>query len=337
LEIADDAALISGGHIAWSGQGQDLDLDTLEQAYFNYNAARALASADSLTLREDSTNVAAATAEHDAGIATISDVLQAQTTFSQQVLQVETDVGSVQTTRGSLAVAMGFPANVPYDIVAEPPNVPIEGIAASVDTLVAQAVQSRPDLAAFRAQLAQARANVGVVRGQGLPSLFLSGSDNYAYANPSSLNGNSYTLSAGISFPLFQGFQNVFNVLQAQELAKASAANTEFQRDQVVNQVFTSYYNLQTATARVRSTDDLLRSAQSNYDVASGKYKQGVGNILDVLTAQALLASARSQEAVARWTWYSELAQLSHDVGVLGLHGEMPIPLQGTANGVRPR
>jgi ABC-type branched-subunit amino acid transport system ATPase component len=35
LEIADDAALISGGHIAWSGQGQDLDLDTLEQAYFN--------------------------------------------------------------------------------------------------------------------------------------------------------------------------------------------------------------------------------------------------------------------------------------------------------------
>ena len=310
---------------------------TLEQAYFNYNAARALLTADSLTATEDSTNLAAAVAEHTAGIATISDVLQAQTTLSQQVLQLETDEGSVQTTRGSLAVAMGFPANLPYDIVAEPPDVPIQGIAASVDSLVTQAVQTRPDLASYRAQLAQARANVGVVRAQGLPSLSLNGSDNYVYANPSSLNGNSYALSAGISFPIFQSFKNAYDVVQAQELATAQAANAEYQRDQVVDQVFTSYYNLRTATARVQSTDDLMRSAQANYDVASGKYKQGVGNILEVLTAQAALAAARSQEAQSRWTWYSTLAQLSHDVGVLGLHGEMPIPLHADTNGVRPR
>jgi outer membrane protein len=310
---------------------------TLEQAYFSYNAARALASADSLTAKEDSTNLAAATAEHNAGIATISDVLQAQTTLSQQTLQLETDAGSVQTTRGSLAVAMGFPANLPYDIVAEPPEVPIQGIAESVDSLVAKAVRTRPDLASFRAQVAEAQANVGVVRGQGLPSLTLNGSDNYVYANPSTLNGNSYALSAGISWPIFQSFRNSYDLLQAQELAKAQAANAEFQRDQVVNQVFTAYYNLRTATARVRSTDDLMRSAQANYDVASGRYKQGVGNILEVLTAQAGLASARSQEAQARWTWYSTLAQLSHDVGVLGLHGETAIPLSADTTGAGPR
>jgi outer membrane protein len=310
---------------------------TLEQAYFTYNAARALASADSLTVKEDSANLAAATAEHTAGIATISDVLQAQTTLSQQMLQLETDVGSVQTTRGSLAVAMGFPANLPYDIVAEPPDVPIQGITESIDSLVATAVRARPDLASFRAQLAQAQANVGVVRAQGLPALTLNGSDNYVYANPSSLNGNSYVLSAGISWPIFQSFKNSYDLLQAQEQAKAQAANAEFQRDQVVNQVFTAYYNLRTATARVRSTDDLIRSAQANYDVASGRYKQGVGNILEVLTAQAALAAARSQEAQARWTWHSTLAQLSHDVGVLGLRGETTIPLSADTTGARPR
>ncbi len=309
----------------------------LEQAYFNYNSAKAVATADSLTVKEDSVNLASATARHAAGVATISDVLQAQTTLSQQVLQLETDQGSVQTTRGSLAVAMGFPANLSYDIRAEPPDVPIQGIAASVDSLVSEAVRSRPDLASFRAQAAQARANIGVIRGQGLPSLSLTGSDNYVFANPSSLNGNSYVASVGLSFPLFQGFQNAYNLLQAHELAKAQAANAEYQRDLVVDQVFTSYYNLRTATARVRSSDDLLHSAQANYDVAIGKYKQGVGNILDVVTAQAALASARSQAAQARWTWYSDLAQLSHDAGVLGIHGETQIPLRADSTGATPR
>jgi outer membrane protein len=295
---------------------------TVEQAYFNYNAAKAVRDADAETVREDSTNLAAAQARHDAGVATIADVLQAQTTLSQVMLTFETDQGTVQTTRGSLAVSMGFPATLPYDITPEPPTMPTDSVTEAVDTLVQQAVRSRPDLAAFRAQARQAQANVGVIRGQGLPSLTLSGNATRTNFDTPSLNGNTYQASIGISIPVFQGFTNSYNILQAKELAKASAANAEFQRDQIVYQVFTSYYNLRTASARVKSSDDLLASAQASYDVEIGKYKQGVGSILDVLTAQAALASARSQHAGARWTFVSTLAQLSHDVGVIGLHGE---------------
>jgi outer membrane protein len=63
-------------------------------------------------------------------------------------------------------------------------------------------------------------------------------------------------------------------------------------------------------------------------DVARGRYRAGVGTILDLLTAQAALASARGQQAQTRWTWATALAQLAHDVGVLGVHGEAPIPLR---------
>jgi len=300
---------------------------TVEQAYFNYNAAKAVRDADAQTVREDSTNLAAAQARHAAGVATISDVLIAQTTLSQSVLTLETDEGTVQTTRGSLAVSMGFPANVPYDISPEPPNLPTDAVTEVIDTLVQRAVRSRPDLAAYRAQARQAEANVGVVRGQGLPNLTFSGSAGRTNFDTPSLNGNTYSAQFGVSFPIFQGFTNSYNILQAKELAKAAAANAEYQRDQIVYQVFTSYYNLRTATARVKSSDDLLASAQASYDVESGKYKQGVGSILDLLTAQVALASARSQHATARWTWFSSLAQLSHDVGVIGLHGETNLPL----------
>jgi outer membrane protein len=309
---------------------------TVEQAYFNYNAAKAVRDADAQTVREDSTNLAAAQARHVAGVAVISDVLQAQTTLSQADLTLETDEGAVQTTRGTLAVSMGFPANVPYDIAPEPPDVPVSAITESVDTLVEQAVRSRPDLAAYRAQALQAQANVGIIRGQGLPSITFSGSGSRTNFDTPSLNGNTYAAQVGISIPVFQGFTNSYNILQAKELAKASAANAEYQRDLVVYQVFASYYNLRTATVRVKSSDDLLASAQTSYDVSSGKYREGVGSILDLLIAQAALASARSQQATARWTWYSSLAQLSHDAGIIGIHGESHLQLGPDSTGSQP-
>jgi outer membrane protein len=300
----------------------------IEQAYFSYNSAKAVRDGDIQSVKEDSTNLVAAQERHNAGVATISDVLQAQSTLSAEDLTLETDEGTVQTTRGALAVAVGFPANLPYDIAPEPPNVPIAGIADSINTLVQVAVNSRPDLLSFRAQAREAHANIGVIKGEGLPALTVGSSVSHTfYEKTTPLDGSVYSGQIGISFPIFQGFQNAYNVLQAKELAKASDANAEYQRDQVVYQVFTSYYNLRTATARVKSANDLLTASQASYDVAIGQYKQGVGSILTVLTAQAALAIARSTQASARWTWYSELAQLSHDIGTLGLHGESQLRL----------
>jgi len=310
---------------------------SIEQAYCSYNSAKAVRDGDVESIKEDSTNLAAAKERHDAGVATISDVLIAQSTLSSEELTLETDEGTVQTTRGELAVAVGFPANLPYDITPEPPNVAIAGIADSVDSLVQVAVNARPDLLDYRAQARQAHANVGVIKGEGLPSLSVGSAASHThYIDASGPDGSTYSGQIGVSFPIFQGFQNAFNVLQAKELAKASDANAEYQRDQVVYQVFTSYYNLRTATARVKSANDLLVSSQASYDVAIGQYKQGVGSILTVLTAQAALATARSQQATARWTWYSDLAQLSHDIGTLGLHGESQVRLNADSSTTLP-
>jgi outer membrane protein TolC len=50
--------------------------------------------------------------------------------------------------------------------------------------------------------------------------------------------------------------------------------------------------------------------------------------VLDVLTAQAALASARAQVIQARFNWYTALAQLAHDTGILGLDGSSPLRIQ---------
>ncbi|HZF73501.1 MAG TPA: TolC family protein, partial [Gemmatimonadaceae bacterium] len=94
-----------------------------------------------------------------------------------------------------------------------------------------------------------------------------------------------------------------------------------------------SYYALQTAQQRVTTADDLLASAEQSVQVAAGRYREGVGSIIDLLTAQSALANARAQQVQSRWQWYTSLAQLARDAGVLGVHGDTPFPFSKDSTG----
>ena len=85
--------------------------------------------------------------------------------------------------------------------------------------------------------------------------------------------------------------------------------------------MFRSYYALQTAARRVRTAGDLISSATQSSEVALGRYKAGVGSVLDLLSAQSALAQARAQQVLARLEWNTSLAQLARDAGVLDPQG----------------
>ena len=304
----------------------------VEQSYFAYLGTKALLAAQQTTLAEAQANLAAAEQRHRVGLATIADVLQARTALSQAQLALEANQGQLEATRGALALSMGLPANLPYDIEAIPDTALPLGVMEGVDTLIARAVRERPDLAAQRAQVEQARARVSVARSQALPSLALGGTTGETYFINSPVNaptaGNSYTATLTLSIPLFSGGSQVYNVKAASAAADAAAARAEGLEQQVVYQVFTAYYALRTATQQVRTSRDLLASATESEQVALGRYKAGAGNLLDLLTAQAALASARAQGIQVRLSWNTALAQLAHDAGILGLDGGSPLHLQ---------
>jgi len=309
---------------------QDVVLQ-VESAYFNYMATKGLLEAQQSTLKDAQTNYQAAQERHRVGVATIADVLQAQTALSQAQLDAESTEGTLQTTRGALALALGLPANVPYD-VEQPAHIPVATLADSVDTLIARAVSLRPDLAAAMADSASAHAHIGAVRAERLPSLLLSGNGGRTYIQNRG-SGNNYTISLGLSIPLFAGFSRAYNQMQAEAQAQAAASRLDALRQQVMFQVFSSYYTLQTATRRVKTADDLLASAQLSDSVALGRYKAGVGSVLDLLAAQSALANARAQQVQSRWIWQTALAQLAHDAGVLDAHGNSNVHLAPDSTG----
>jgi outer membrane protein TolC len=304
---------------------QDVVLQ-VETAYFTYMANSALLGAEKSAIAEARANLASAQQRDSVGLATIADVLQARTALSQEQLNLESIEGSLQTARGNLAAAMGISPSVQYEVGPLSDALPVRNVSLTVDSLIADAVARRPDLAAARAQAAAAVAQVRVTKSEGLPALVLGSTAGRTYADPNRYGGGSYGLTLGLSMPLFTGFSHQYDVAAARARADAASAQADVVRQQVTTQVFTSYYTLQTSAQRVTTADDLLASAEQSEQVAAGRYREGVGSIIDLLTAQSALANARAQQVQSRWQWYTALAQLAHDSGVLGPRGETPFP-----------
>jgi outer membrane protein len=309
----------------------------IQTAYYQYIANRALLEAQRTTAREASTNLAAAEERRRVGVATIADVLQARTAASQAELAQETTEGDLQTSRGALALALGLPANLPYDIDSTAGEVPVSVLADSVDTLIARAVEIRPDLAAARADFEASRSQISVARASRLPSLVLNGAGGRTYTTSLPQGGNNYTVSLGLRIPIFAGFSRIYDQREAVALADAAEARADALGQQVVFQVFQSYHALQTAARRVRTSNDLMASAEQSNEVALGRYKAGVGSVLDLLSAQTALADARAQQVLARLEWNTSLAQLAHDSGILDARGGSTLRLRPDSARTLPR
>ena len=296
-------------------------------AYFDYAAARALLTAQRTTLREAEANLAAAEERRRVGVATIADVLQARTAVGQAQLDLQAVEGDVQTTRGALAVATGFPANLDYDIDTTIVNRDIAVVADSVDSLITLAIERRPDLASARADYESARADISVAGAQRLPSIVANGNFGRTYRSGVSGGSDAYTVSVGLRIPLFNGFTWEYNREAARALAEAARARAQSLEQQVIFQVFSAYYALRTATVRTGTADALLASATESAEAARGRYQAGVGSLLELLNAENALATARAQRIQARLAWQAALVQLAHDAGLLDLQGKSPLRL----------
>ena len=120
-----------------------------------------------------------------------------------------------------------------------------------------------------------------------------------------------------VNLPLFSGFSTTYSVRAAEARTEVQAARRDNVRQQVALDVWEAYQNLTTATQTIRTSADLLASAEQSERVALGRYKAGVGNILDVLNAQSALANARLQRIQAVLEWYVSRAALARAIGTL--------------------
>jgi outer membrane protein len=306
----------------------------VEKTFVAYLDAKAQRAAAQDALAKAQAALEAATVRHEAGVATVAEVLQAKTALSQAQLALERISGQVLVIRGALATAMGLPADTPLDVGELPGELPVEAVQENVAQLIEQALAARPDFAAARLAAEKAAVHVRSVQAEGLPRLQASATATRSYFDPAvyANYGDSWSLRLAVSVPVFTGFETRAKVAKAREeaaVAEAAAAGVE---QRLVLEVWQSYYDLQTASQLVATSRDLLASAEQSHQVALARYREGVGTILDLLTAQAALSQARAEEIAARAGWYLALAQLAHDTGMASPLLRQELALEGKEN-----
>lgn len=309
---------------------QDLILKT-EQAYYAYLAESSLSESLRADIDLARTSLNAAEERHRAGLATVADELQARTQLEREQLALVRSEGRLKEIKGALATAVGLPPELPVELGRLPEAEPMQTAGEAVRIALERALGERPDLQQARAAALAARGHVRKVRGDGLPSLQVGGAASRAYyASPSGIDPHdNYQLQLLLRFPLFAGFQNRSDLAKARAEAEQAAAQVDQLAQQITVQVWTAYYELESAAKAVEAARTLLASAQQAAEVAGGRYKEGVGSILDLLTAQSSLADARTQEIAARTDWFVAAAGLAYATGVLGPPPAVNAPGEG--------
>jgi outer membrane protein len=198
-------------------------------------------------------------------------------------------------------------------------------------------VAERPELALARAEARALAAEVRVARSAGYPALFLRSSASATRTfQPQTSTSRGYSISLGLQVPIFDGFARQYDLRAARERYAAQLARVTSVQQEISLQVFTDYYALQAATQRVRTSAALVADAAQSATVAAGRYRNGVGTIVDVLLARSALATARAEAIQARWEWRTALVQLGHDTATLDPAGRPNLLIGTDTTGTAP-
>jgi outer membrane protein TolC len=286
-------------------------------AFYQVHANKAVlkASIESERLYEESFK--AAEVRYSAGVATPADKLQAQTSFANATLVRLKHEGLLRIANGTLANVMGTSPSSPIQIIDNQSDIIPEFIDQDIQALIDQARLQRPDLLATESELKASLAKIESAKADAKPKIKIDASNQYDSDTIFGGNVNFSQIGVSVTIPFFEGYKPSYLIRSAEATAELKASKRDQLRLQVSLDVWTAYQNLKTANESITASKMLLRSAEESSNVALGRYKEGVGNIIDTLNAQSALASAKQQKIQSILNWNIARTTLAQSIGVL--------------------
>lgn len=295
------------------------------QAYYALlNASYSLdAAKESFKFAEESSK--AAQARYEIGLVALSDVLQANASYSQSKLNVENAENRLQLTQNALLVLMGYtPDNALNISDVDDEILAADDLDVRVQDLVVRAHLNRKDLAAVEKSLESSRASLEATKRSNLPSVSVSASQSYDANKIFEDTQASSRIGFSVSVPIFSGLSRSYSIKSAEDQIKAQELSFEQTKLDIVQDVWTAHTNYKTAEQSWITSFDALNSATELRDISLGRYKAGVGSLLDVLSAQSSYASAINSHISTRFALLTSRIDLIRAVGILDLTNANP-------------
>jgi outer membrane protein len=248
-----------------------------------------------------------------------SDVLQAATAVAKSSLEQHRAQGEYQKARAELVYVLGLPADVRISL---PVDVDVRSGSEQQDLQdwLREAEQRHPAIVAARANLEAARAEVVSARSAGQPTVDLTGNyyqNGFPQQGLTGSNTRVTTVGISVSIPLFDGFLTHYKVHSAKALAEAKEAELDDTRQQTLKDVVAAYAEAETSLENLSVSQELLSTAEAALESTQRRYKEGVTNIVELLSTQAALVDARGERVQSLAAWRSARLRLLASAGVL--------------------
>ena len=258
-------------------------------------------------------------ARHAAGAGTLVEKLQAQTALAQARFEHARVMSQWQAAAGALAVAMGLPASQSPGVVLADDGSAADAVQA-VDTasLIDEARERHPRIAAARLRLDEARARAAAVRAERWGNVALSARFGRTLSSGDSSSQSGRSASVQYSLPLFdRGVQDA-RAGDAAGQVQLRLAGVDDALAQVELQVWQQAQALLGEQDTLRYSRAVQGSAEAALRVAVERYRQGVGGFADVLSAQTTAANARFQSVESEANLRRAKLRLAAAVGRFG-------------------
>lgn len=237
-----------------------------------------------------------AQARYIAKVGGLSDKLQAETALAQASLDKSKANGTWITSRGALAVAMGISVQTPLSLADVEAAFPAINTSTLVDNLIDEVRSQHPRIRSARAEIEALQARLTAIKSdyKGTLSLSSNAAVTASFDKNTDLR-NNVNISLQANIPLYSGKEKTARESQINAQIANKQAQIEQIENELSNDIWKNAQEIVTETDNLTATEQLLNAANQNYTISLGRYKAGVGTILDLLLAQSTLARAQQQ------------------------------------------
>ena len=270
----------------------------------------------------------AAELKHKLGLVPLTEALQAKVSYSQSQLAVERAQNALAISRAALAQQMGLGVDRMVAVSEiDDSNLMQDPFDSKIKDLIARAKEKRVDLAASRASLEGAKTSLKATKRSNWATIGASASSDFDDAKVFNRGTTrSQSIGVSVSIPIFTGFSQTYSTRIAERDIVAQEESLRSAELGVEKDVWDAWHNYDNAKRSWEISWDELANATLLRDTVLGRYKEGLGTILEVLQAQSSYSAALNSHLQTRLSLLTSRVDLIRAVGELNLETMEPAP-----------
>ena len=244
------------------------------------------------------------------------DLSFAQVNLSQAKLLQLNAQNDLDAAKAALSAVLGYDKLMNFQLVDD--TGPLPPLAPDSETLIAQAIQNRPDLQSLKFSEQAAQKFSKAQHEQLLPTISALGVvGDTPTGSPQYFTTTWYGAVGGnINIPIFNGFRLTAQASEAALQAQAASEQTRALREMVARDVRTAWLNANTALQRVTVTSELVQEANTALDLAKTRYDLGLSSIVELSQAELQQTEAAISNANARSQYNFAISTINFQTGV---------------------